>query len=322
MTRKKLMVLSVAAACATPMIAQANWEVITPSSVDESAPQLTVSRSHLGTTPTPATTLTQVQTGPAPAGTGAAYRAEESALSAADLRSRQARARRASLPNPQTPWSPNESGSNHYSQDMHAYRQHVASLEQARTVAAASYAPLIVIAEAPPPAPETPVASADAAATHAANTAAPAPRTDIPPANTPVANAEASAEADRLLRNPDAPQDRPRETVATMSPMLVDTRQPGTSDLRIETTNNDAPTPPAGTASGASVQQPDAPNQVGGTTDTATVASVAGPSSSTAATSSAQAPTVSTIEMPAAPQAMSSPETARASAQASSGTAQ
>lgn len=314
MTRKKLMVLSVAAACAAPMIAQANWEVVTPSSVDESAPQLTLSRSHLGTPSATAST----RTGSAAVETTAAYTAQETTLSAADLRSRQARARTASLPNPQTPWSPNESGSNHYSQDMQAYRQHVASLEQARTVAAASYAPLIVIAEAPPPAPETPVASADAAATPsetvAANTAAPAPRTDIPPANTPVANAEASAEIDRLLRNPDAPQDRPREAVATMSPMLVDTRQPSSSDLRVETTGNEGPTGTTGSA----MQQPEASTQIGGTTDAAAVASVAGPSSPIP---EAQGATVSAMELPPAPQAAASaPEAAPASAQASSGT--
>jgi hypothetical protein len=302
------------------MIAQANWEVMTPSSVDESAPQLTVSGSHLGTTP--ATASTQAQTASRSAGTTAAYTADETTLSAADLRARQARARTASLPNPQTPWSPNESGTNDFSQDTQEYRQHVASLEQARTVAAASYAPLIAIAEAPPPAPETPVASAaDASApgaeTVARNDAQPQ-RTDTPVANTPVANAEGSAEIDRLLKNPDTPQDRPPETVATMSPMLVDTRQPAASDLRVESTGNEGP---AGTGSGSAMQQPDTSTQVGGTSEPSTVATVAGPSNPMSETSAGQAPTVSPVEMPTAPQATSTaPETAAPSGQASSGT--
>jgi hypothetical protein len=295
------------------MIAQANWEVITPSSVDESAPQLTSSRPHLNST--------QSQTGPAMAGTTAAYGAEETALSAAELRSAQARARRAGMANPQTPWSPSESGANNYAQDMQAYRQHVASLEQARTVAAASYAPLIAIAEAPPPAQETPVASADAVATPietAGNTAAAAQRTDIPPANTPVANAEANADIDRLLRNQEGPQDRPRETVATMSPMLVDTRQPASSDLRVESTGSE---PPTGTAAGAGMQQPDAATQVGGTADAAAIASVAGSSGSVGQGSASEGGTVSAVELPPAPQATSTaPEAAPASAQASAST--
>ena len=319
MTRKKLMVLSVAAACAAPMIAQANWEVVTPSSVDESAPQLTNSRSHLGTAP--AMAASHAQTASAAPATSAAYTAPETTLSAADLRARQARARTASLPNPQTPWSPNESGANHYSQDMQSYRQQVASLEQARTVAANSYAPLIAIAEAPPPAPETPVARATDPSAPApdtvARTDAPAPRTDTPVANTPVANAEANADIDRLLKNTDTPQDRPRETVATMSPMLVDTRQPAASDLRVEGAGTEGP---AGTGAGSAMQQPDASTQVGGTSDAAAVASVAGPSGPVIESSAAQTPAAPAGDMAAVSQATSAPEAAAASAPAASGT--
>jgi hypothetical protein len=308
------------------MLAQAkgHWEVITPSSVDESAPQLSVSGSHLGTTP--ASTAMQVQTAPAPVETTAAYTAQETTWSASELRNRQARARRAGMPNPQTPWSPNESGSNHYAEDMQAHRQHVASLEQARIAAAASYAPLIAMAEAPP-APETPVASADASAmrpeTPAAGTEGPAPRTQTPVANTPVANAEASAEIDRLLRNPDAPQDRNREAVVVVNPALVDTRQSAVSELRVETTGNESTGADASGAS-APASSPETSSQIGGTADPAAVASVAGSSTTTSPmgeSSASQGATVSAVELPPAPQASSTAaEASPASGQASSGT--
>jgi hypothetical protein len=145
MKRKNLIALAVAGACAWPVFATAegthsmsssmgHWEVATPSSVDESAPSLAAERSHLGM-----------------GHAGAAHMAsatfevitpsssDESApwLTAEEQRSHHAPAIVAGvgMPNPQTPWSPNESGPADYAGDMQAYSEHLASVEQAHFAA-------------------------------------------------------------------------------------------------------------------------------------------------------------------------------------------
>ena len=263
MTRKKLIVLSVATACAWPMLVQAigvgstyeagHWEVITPSSVDESAPHLAFSRSHLGT-PRAAGSIQASVSAPQYTEAAAVGATSEASMTSVtgDKRQRTA-ARRMSLPNPQTPWSPNESGPNHYSEDMRSYARHVAAVEQARVAAAASYVETPVASAETSPAVAASAVGSTTTATESAvagvgGTAAAASAT------TPVASTETSAEIDRLLRDPSAPADREREPVASVNPALVDTRQPGTTDLRPESSGNANAAPDAS----ASIPEPQA----------------------------------------------------------------
>ena len=145
MKRKNLIALAVAGACAWPVFAAAegthstssrmgHWEVAAPSSVDESAPWHATERSHLGTAHAGAT-----HTASATFEVITPSSSNESApwLTAEEQRSHHAPAIVAGvgMANPQTPWSPNESGPADYAGDMQAYSEHVASVEQAHMAA-------------------------------------------------------------------------------------------------------------------------------------------------------------------------------------------
>jgi len=231
MMKKNAIALAVAGLFASPLTVAAagHWEVMTPSSVSESAPQL-LSSSHLPPAPVSANivaTATDVETAPSTGATTSAA-VEHSAQPARSEGRRQIAAQRkhtartgGGMPNPQTPWSPNESGEPNYAQEMQAYRQQVASVEQARIATAESYAPQPAVAQLEP---------------------------------TPV-DKEAAAEVDRLLANPSTPpSDREPAAVARVSPALVDSRVPGTSELRVESTTPEQPAPDAAAvgATGAS----------------------------------------------------------------------
>lgn len=277
MIKKKAVALAVAAVCASPLYAVAaagtgtgHWEVATPSSPNESAPHLFFTRSHLGSAP--AAVAVQMES-PAPlAEATTPLSAQESMYgrTAADRRQPRAaaRTRAASLPNPQTPWSPNESGTNHYAQEMQAYRQHVASVEQTRIAVAAADADAAAA-----------VAAADAAA--AANAAAAV--ATVEPATVDGATA---AQIDRLLASSPgtpAPTERDRESVAAVNPALVDSRQSATTELRVDTPPADRPIPDAA-ASGlpqeaertGTAQSAAAPYQTGASTVAAASSAIMG----------------------------------------------
>jgi hypothetical protein len=294
MMKKNAIALAVATVCATPLVALAagatqaglgHWEVITPSSPNEAAPQLAFSRSHLGSAPTLAAAQTETATAVAEVVTPLSVD-ESPAWPTAETRRKERAALRTkvvSLPNPQTPWSPNESGPDRYAEDMRAYRQHVASVEQARIATAAANA------------------ASEAAAVAAAQ---PAP---VDPATT--------AELDRLLANPSSTP-RDREAVATVSPALVDSRQSAATELRPETAPSDRPAPEAAASSmpadaARTAEAAPAPAPIGANTVAAASSSVSG---STAAVSVAPAPLVAApiaaIDTPAPAGTMAAPEAA------------
>ena len=109
MNSRTLIAAAVASACAWPLAAVARdthsthvssaspafsfSPIVTPHSVDESAPWLTAEETRARHT------------------RGASY---------------------VSLPNPQSPWSPNESGAVNYAEEMRDRAQHVAAVEQTR----------------------------------------------------------------------------------------------------------------------------------------------------------------------------------------------
>ena len=251
MMKKNAIALAVAGLC-TAGVAQAetgHWEVVTPSSPNEAAPHLAFSRSHLGNTPGVAATQPDAPVAVAEVVTPLSVDESAPWLTTQDkLRQHRAatRTRLASLPNPQTPWSPNESGANRYTEDMQAYRQHVASVEQTRnaTIAANQAAEAAAVAAAK--------AAAEAAAVASAQ---PAP-----------ADPTTTAELDRLLKNPSStPGERDREAVATANPALVDSRQSASTALRPETVPPASPAPeaaasglPAPETAGSSVPAPEA----------------------------------------------------------------
>ena len=313
MIKKKSVALAVAAVCASPLYAVAaagtgagHWEVVTPSSPNESAPHLFFTRSHLGSAP--AAVAVQMESPAALAEVITPLSAQESMYgrTADDRRQPRAaaRTRTASLPNPRTPWSPNESGTNHYAQEMQAYREHVASVEQTRIAVAAADADAAAA-----------VAAADAAAAAAAANAAAAVAT-VEPATVDGATA---AQIDRLLASSPgtpAPTERDRESVAAVNPALVDSRQSATTELRVDTPPADRPIPDAA-ASGlpqeaertGTAQSAAAPYQTGANTVAAASSAISGshPEVSVAApmpTTPAAAPTaaapVAATEMPTA----------------------
>jgi hypothetical protein len=210
MMKRNAIALAVAAICGSPLAATAHWEVITPSSVSESAPQL-LSASHLPPAPPSASTAMAAE-----ANTPVAY-TETATTSSAEISGRGSRtnerrqrsatprshiARAGGMANPQTPYSPNESGEQRYTQEMQEYKQQLASVEQARIATAESYAPPPAVAQ-------------------------------VEPAR--VQNDAAAAEVDRLLATPATPTpDRDQQTVATVTPALVDSRASATNDLRVE----------------------------------------------------------------------------------------
>jgi len=112
MISRTLIAAAVTAACTWPTLAAAarsddtsdtgQWVVITPSSVDESAPWRAAESQRTRIPRQIASAPVQVAT--------SGY----------------------SMPNPITPWSPNESGEMRYNEDMRMRAQHVASVEQRR----------------------------------------------------------------------------------------------------------------------------------------------------------------------------------------------
>jgi hypothetical protein len=212
MMKRNAIALAVAALCGAPLTAAAagHWEVMTPSSVSESAPQL-LAGPHLPAAPADASIAvadTEANTPVAYQGAVTARSAEDNihAMRAANQRQRSATrshiARAGGMPNPQTPYSPNESGEQRYTDEMQAYKQHLASVEQARIATAESYAPAPAVAQLEP---------------------------------APV-DKEAAAEVDRLLATVAIPPaDREREAVATVAPALVDSRASTSNELRVDT---------------------------------------------------------------------------------------
>jgi hypothetical protein len=294
MMKKNAIALAVAAICASPLSALAagaaqvgtgHWEVTTPSSPNEAAPQLAFSRSHLGSAPAVATAQTETPTPVAEVVTPLSVDESAPWLTVEDKRKQRAavRTKVVSLANPQTPWSPNESGTDRYAQDMREYREHVASVEQARIQTAA----------------------ADAA--NAAAAVAAAQPTPVEPATT--------AELDRLLTNPsNTPPERDREALATANPALVDSRQTAATELRPETAPSDRPAPEAAPSgmpaeSARTAEAANAPAQVGANTVAAASSSVSG---STAEVSIAPAPSPETpivaAETPALSTTAAAPE--------------
>jgi hypothetical protein len=270
MTKKKAIALAVAGLCTSPSFAAAagisqaadlgHWEVITPSSPNEAAPHLTLSRSHLGTPP-----ARVVVTATAEADAPAAY-AEVSTPPSADARARsntvdsrhqrstRARSAAASMPNPQTPWSPNESGPNNYAADMQKQTQHLASVAEAHRIAAASYEPAPIVATV-----ETPTSP------------------------------EAAAAVDRALAaTPDAPKEGDRESVAAINPALVDSRQGVAPELRVENVPSEPPAP----GSAPVAAQGTVPNEPVGTTAAAAAVSSAVAGGSAEASAAATPPKV------------------------------
>jgi len=141
MISRTLIAAAVAAACTWPAAATAApdaypadsgfWTVNTPSSVDESAPwkaaDRTQSRRSQQSTgfAAPASAFSEVVT-PLSVNESAPW------LTAQQARARNTRMQSASLPNPETPWSANESAPARYTEDMRDRARHVASVRQAR----------------------------------------------------------------------------------------------------------------------------------------------------------------------------------------------
>jgi hypothetical protein len=212
MMKRNAIALAVAAMCGAPLAATAagHWEVITPLSVSESAPQL-LAGPHLPAAPAEAS-IAVVDAG---ANTPVAYQEAAMARSTEDsihavkaVTQRQRSATRShiagagGMPNPQTPYSPNESGEQRYTDEVQTYKQHLASVERARIATAESYAPAPAVAQLEP---------------------------------APV-DKEAAAEVDRLLATlAIPPADPERETVATVTPALVDSRGSTRNELRVDT---------------------------------------------------------------------------------------
>jgi hypothetical protein len=220
MRQKNIIAMAVAGACAWPLMAAAappssispgHWEVVTPLSVNETASWFTDNRSHLAGWTAPAA---GVQTAAAPVEVVTPLSVDESApwLTAEQKRLTRPTARTtlASLPNPRTPSSPNESGVDRYAEDAADYAAHVAAVEQARIAAATPYAV------------------------------------------EPVARGPLDSEIDRLLlgasETPQAP--REPESVATITPALVDSRQSAASA--------ELATPEAAGAEPGAAREPDA----------------------------------------------------------------
>jgi hypothetical protein len=145
MISRTLIAAAVAAACTYPAAAVAArdaypagagyWTVSTPSSVNESAPWRAAD-------PTP---LRSSQQSPSFAAPAPAFvevitplSVNESApwLTAQQSRARNTLVQSASLPNPQTPWSANESAPARYNEEMRDQARHVASVQQRRVVIA------------------------------------------------------------------------------------------------------------------------------------------------------------------------------------------
>jgi len=145
MISRTLIAAAVAAACTCPAAAMAArdmypadagyWTVSTPSSVNESAPWRAAD-------PTP---LRSSQQSPSFAAPAAAFVEVITPLSVNEsapwLTPQQSRARNtyvqsASLPNPQTPWSANESAPARYNEEMRDQARHVASVQQRRVAIA------------------------------------------------------------------------------------------------------------------------------------------------------------------------------------------
>jgi hypothetical protein len=223
MKRKNLIALAVAGACAWPLLATASgdtqamsmghWEVAAPSSIDESAPWLAADRSHLGTAYAGST-----YTASAPIEVITPSSVDESAPWMTAEMQRQLYAgtivASAGMPNPHTPWSPNESGANNYAGEMQSYVEHVASVDQAHIAAVES-------------------------------------RTET------FASGATESEIDRLLLGsselPAEPGDR--EQVASVTPGLLDSRQPAMSGELTTEGGVDVPDTGAADASSFSGQQ-------------------------------------------------------------------
>jgi hypothetical protein len=130
------------------------------------------------------------------------------------------------MANPQTPYSPNESGEERYTAQIEAYQEHLASVEQARIATAESYAPAPAVAQLEP---------------------------------APV-DKEAAAEVDRLLATPTTPPaDRDRESVATVTPALVDSRTSPVNELQVEGATTGEPARDASAVTGEAAPDAGAP---------------------------------------------------------------
>jgi hypothetical protein len=132
--------------------------------------------------------------------------------------------------------------------------------------------------------------------------------TVTPPAATSTTAApstEASVEIDRLLREPGAPADRDREPVASVNPALVDTRHPGTADLRPESSGN-ANAAPDGSAS---IPEPQAQ-----------ALPATAPAEAAGATTTVAATNVVDLTSPAAPSITASPVTSGSTPEATTST--
>jgi hypothetical protein len=145
MISRTLIAAAVAAACTWPAAATAArdmypadagyWTIATPSSVNESAPWRAAD-------PSPSRSSQQstsfATTAPAFPEVLTPLSVSESApwLTAQQSRARNTRVQSASLPNPQTPWSSNESAPARYTEEMRDQARHVASVQQARVAVA------------------------------------------------------------------------------------------------------------------------------------------------------------------------------------------
>jgi hypothetical protein len=253
MMKRNAIALAVAALCGAPLTAAAagHWEVMTPSSVSESAPQL-LAGPHLP----PADAVTTVAN--ADASTPVAYTeavtapaVEDSGRTVRAVSQRQRSATRShvahggGMANPQTPYSPNESGEQRYTEEMQAYQQHLASVEQARIATAESYAPAPAVAQL----------------------------------ETAPVDKDTAGEVDRLLAAPtNPPADRERESVATVTPALVDSRTSPGNELRVEGATTGEPAHGVGAATGEAARDAGAPtSEQAGQTSTATEGAMSTP---------------------------------------------
>lgn len=226
MNSKTLIAAAVAGACAWPIAAAARIsgpadtittsaaptatfsEAITPHSVSESAPWMT----------------------------------------AEETRARHTKANYASMPNPQSPWSPNESGPANYAEDMRERVQHVASVEQARVAVARIESERLASIERERLAniererlaniERERLASSAAASSEGGTVIAVAP---VGGTST-IESAPAALSAESTSNFPTAPGERPAQPDHTAA--LVDTRSAGMTSL--------TPTPEIGSSDGAS----------------------------------------------------------------------
>lgn len=265
MNSKTLIAVAVAGACAWPIAAAARIsagdavttstaptagfaEVITPHSVSESAPWMTVE----------------------------------------ETRARHTKVNLGSMPNPQSPWSPNESGPSNYAEEMRERVQHVASVEQTRVAVARIESERLASIERERLANiERERLASSAAASSEGGTVTAVAVAPVALTST-IESAPAAPSAEITSNFPTPPGERPAQPDHTAA--LVDTRSVGTTSL--------APTPAIGSSDGGASAgtEPAAAAAVGVTPSEGASLSGTGPTTSELAASSTE-PTLPSAQL-------------------------